>query len=227
MNSTPKVKFHGEVTGRFSSSQPNRANTPQSDDRTSEQERAAYLLAVELHREYRAAEKAMNGPNKTDTVPSLKDGVTLRHDHGWDGCHKQAYFVRRAALVIKRASVRNPATLGEAEQALDATILIRRLMVEGSIPFAEGGEIAPGKPYLVGEHSTDFADTLNDAQRKALRDAAVRGVLRGDRTFTFRTVFEQPKDGQPMDKPRVEVRTNAVSGNPPIWRASAAFRGVR
>lgn len=213
---------------------------------SSERERVVRLLAVELHRQYRAAEKALNGPDKTDTNSSLKDGVTLRHDHGWEGCHKQAYFLRRAAMVIKRASCKNPETLGEAEQALDNAILIRRLIVEGKLPEpktpickeceqtcpceshgyghaawdAEGGEVPAGKPYLVGEHSTDLGDTLTDAAKKSIRDAAVRGVLHGDKKFTFRTIFTQPKDGEPMAPGRVEVRTNAVAGNP-------TFRGVR
>lgn len=64
-------------------------------------------LAAELHRNYRAAEKALNGPDKTDRDPSLKDGVTLRHDHGWESCHKQKYFRRRAQTLITRATCLN------------------------------------------------------------------------------------------------------------------------
>lgn len=38
--------------------------------------------AKELHRTYRAADKALNGQNK--------------HDHGWSKCPRQKYFIQRA-----------------------------------------------------------------------------------------------------------------------------------
>lgn len=75
-------------------------------------------LAKELHRQYRAAEKALAGRG-------------LKHDHGWDGCHVKSYFWHRANLILKRANVRNPRTLGEAEEALQNTVLVRRLIVTG------------------------------------------------------------------------------------------------
>ena len=107
-------------------------------------------LAVELHRQYRAAEKALNGPDRTDTVPALKDGVMLRHDHSWEGCHKQKYFLQRARTVVRRSLIENPATLGEAEQALDATVLMRRLNVEGQ------------------RHTDRFSRTVGDEQREII-----------------------------------------------------------
>jgi hypothetical protein len=70
-------------------------------------------LAVELHRHYRAADKAMHGANK--------------HDHGWDRCPRKTYFLKRAALIVRRSNVRDADTLGEVEQALAANILKRRL----------------------------------------------------------------------------------------------------
>ena len=56
---------------------------------------------------YRAAEKALNGPDKTDRNPSLKDGVTLRHDHSWESCHKQKYFRRRMSLAWRGATLQS------------------------------------------------------------------------------------------------------------------------
>jgi hypothetical protein len=85
------------------------------------------LLAQQLHREYRAAEKACRCTDVAGERPYYQ------HDHGWEGCHKKQYFRRRAALLAVRADVNNPTTLGEAEQALAATVLIRRLSVEGRL----------------------------------------------------------------------------------------------
>lgn len=44
-------------------------------------------VAQELHRHFRAACKAL--------------GVPSKHDHGWAGCHKQSYFIRRAGELLK------------------------------------------------------------------------------------------------------------------------------
>ena len=85
------------------------------------------LLASQLHREYRAANKAMSANHRAQPP------TQLLHDHGWTKCHRQKYFLRRAAMLIKRAAVISPETLGEAECALAATVLIRRLSVEGKI----------------------------------------------------------------------------------------------
>jgi len=85
------------------------------------------LLASQLHREYRAAFK------------TLHDGGAQcwnnkgEHDHGWTKCHRQKYFLRRAAMLVKRANVFSPETLDEAECALAASVLIRRLSVEGML----------------------------------------------------------------------------------------------
>ncbi len=86
----------------------------------------AELLARELHRQYRAAEKALNKAAKTlwRAGVQLPNTNKLLHDHGWDACGKQTYFLRRANLMVKRASDRTPATLGQAEQCLDAALLI-------------------------------------------------------------------------------------------------------
>jgi hypothetical protein len=77
------------------------------------------LLARELHRQYRAAAKAMGvkGPEA--------------HDHGPRDCGgmKWTYFRKRARLLIERAKCADPATLGQAEQAKDAMILVRRSIV--------------------------------------------------------------------------------------------------
>ncbi len=84
----------------------------------------AELLARELHRQYRAAFKALHtGRNKSGSIGAPKNCIA-EHDHGWDACGKQTYFLRRANLMVKRASDRAPSTLGQAEQCLDAALLI-------------------------------------------------------------------------------------------------------
>ncbi len=118
-------QFRGSCSGRHNASKENLGNTPKEENLVVT---VAERLAIELHRQYRAAEKALNGPRSGEELP-------LAHDHGWEHCNKKAYFTKRAELIIKRAAVRNPDTLGEAEQALDATVLRRRLQVEGKIPF--------------------------------------------------------------------------------------------
>jgi len=82
-------------------------------------------LAQQLHREYRAAEKALRCTDVAGERPYLQ------HDHGWEGCHKKQYFRQRASRLMVRADAINPTTLGDAEQALAATVLIRRLSVGG------------------------------------------------------------------------------------------------
>jgi hypothetical protein len=96
------------------------------------------LLASQLHHEYRAAFKALHsGRGSFMGVGRVRSksgtGCLNEHDHGWTKCHRQKYFLRRAAMLIKRGAVINPETLGEAECALAATVLIRRLSVEGKI----------------------------------------------------------------------------------------------
>lgn len=68
------------------------------------------ILAQELHRQYRAAEKATY----------RKDMLVRRvfHDHGWSNCAMKDYFRKRALLVIKRSTNLNATTLGEAEREL-------------------------------------------------------------------------------------------------------------
>lgn len=73
-------------------------------------------LAMELHRQYRAADKALGD---------------ARHDHGWRSCADKKYFRNRARLVIARATCTDPQTLGQAEENLNALVLKRRLIVEG------------------------------------------------------------------------------------------------
>lgn len=103
------------------------------------------ILAQELHRNYRAAEKSLR------TTDVVGERAYMQHDHGWEGCHRQKYFRKRAALLIKRSVVVNPETLGEAEQALSATVLLRRLAVEGKI--------------IIPSRSTDrFSRTVGDYQ---------------------------------------------------------------
>jgi hypothetical protein len=132
------------------------------------------MLAQQLHREYRAAEKACRLP-----VPHLPshDGVTLFHDHGWKGCHKKDYFRKRAALLLKRSSVINPETLDEAEQAMAATVLLRRLSAEGKLiapRFACGGVLPPTtRSYRVTIHSENrISEAVLEKIRKHVEKAS-------------------------------------------------------
>lgn len=80
----------------------------------------AELLTWELHRQYRATAKHMG----------LKGAVA--HDHGPIDCGniKMSYFRKRANEIIKRSTMKNPETLGEAEIRLNAMILLKRSIVE-------------------------------------------------------------------------------------------------
>lgn len=66
--------------------------------RTYEQNARIERLAKELHRHYRAGEKALG-------LHSWKI-----HDHGWDGCHRQKYFRQRAVRELRRDVDKNRAT---------------------------------------------------------------------------------------------------------------------
>lgn len=107
------------------------------------------VLARELHRQYRAAAKAMG----------VKGAEA--HDHGVRDCGAQKfhYFEKRAALMIKRAGCRTPETLGEAESSLQAMVFIRRSIVEGEsihdiacqmcrVPFHILGGITTSQGYI-------------------------------------------------------------------------------
>ena len=51
-------------------------------------------LAKQLHRDFRAASKAL----------SLNWSMTNVHDHGWKGCHQQTYFLKRARRLLKEGT---------------------------------------------------------------------------------------------------------------------------
>lgn len=78
-------------------------------------------LARELHRQYRAAAKAMG----------VKGAEA--HDHGVRDCGQKKfnYFRKRAKILIKRANCTTPETWGQAEENLNALVLIRRSIVLG------------------------------------------------------------------------------------------------
>lgn len=87
------------------------------------------LLAEELHRQYRAAEKSMNRA-KTIWRAGVKipNPNVLLHDHGFASCGKQAYFRKRARLILKRAGMTDHSTLGEAEETLNAIVLKKAVL---------------------------------------------------------------------------------------------------
>jgi hypothetical protein len=60
------------------------------------------FLAAKLHRDFRAASKALLahhiGGAYHDSSPATQ------HDHGWESCHRKKYFRQRAARQLKEAS---------------------------------------------------------------------------------------------------------------------------
>jgi hypothetical protein len=85
-------------------------------------------FAEELHRQYRAAEKAMN---RVTTVirggRRLKNANRLLHDHSFYCCGQKKYFRERARLIFKRAEMEHPSCLMEHEQKLLANVLSKRI----------------------------------------------------------------------------------------------------
>jgi hypothetical protein len=80
-------------------------------------------LAEELHRNHRAAEKAMR------TAATGRGSLNvLLHDHGWNSCGKREYFIKRAKLIVARSGVKPATTIMQAEEQLAATILRRRIL---------------------------------------------------------------------------------------------------
>jgi hypothetical protein len=57
---------------------------------------AIEILAEDLHRDYRAAEKALRHLCLDNNLCA-----DLRHDHGWRSCHKKKYFRNRAGRKLK------------------------------------------------------------------------------------------------------------------------------
>ena len=57
-------------------------------------------LARLLHGDYRATFKALH---ERGVGPHGTAGCSNEHDHGWNKCHRKAYFLRRAkAMLIGR-----------------------------------------------------------------------------------------------------------------------------
>lgn len=77
------------------------------------------ILASQLHREHRAAEKAMNRVKSIYRAGvKIPNPNRLLHDHGWSSCGKREYFRNRARLVISRSSNLEAQTLGQAERGV-------------------------------------------------------------------------------------------------------------
>lgn len=64
-------------------------------DRTPEQQARVEQLAQDLHRHYRAGEKALRCTDEAGKRPYLQ------HDHGWTSCHRQKYFRQRAVRELR------------------------------------------------------------------------------------------------------------------------------
>lgn len=58
-------------------------------------------LAKELHASYRAAFKALHNTEAYSSDGKWVGSTVNEHDHGWQGCHRKHYFLRRAKHVLK------------------------------------------------------------------------------------------------------------------------------
>jgi len=57
-------------------------------------------LAEFMHQAYRAAFKSLHtGRNKSGSIGLFKNCIH-EHDHGFGSCHKKAYFMRRAKMLL-------------------------------------------------------------------------------------------------------------------------------
>ncbi len=101
--------------------------------------------------------------------------MTLRHDHGWEGCHRNKYFLKRAERVI-RDSREN----GSFGAPLPSSIIdsMKNAALDDAVDLrlADGGWVPASTSYLVGEHATDAADYLPNGFR-------IHGDLEARRQF--------------------------------------------
>jgi hypothetical protein len=73
-------------------------------------EPTAEYLAEQLHREYRAAFKALHSGRGSfmgvgRVVSKQGTGCRSQHDHGWEHCHRKDYFLRRAKRILTKGWV--------------------------------------------------------------------------------------------------------------------------
>lgn len=132
------------------------------------------ILARELHRNYRAAAKAM--------------GVigSQAHDHGVRDCGARQfhYFEKRAALILKRSTMPHPENVGQAEERLSAMILFKRMIVEApnfivcrycTAPFDRLGGITTTEGYFCYD-CVKILHKISD-QTAALRERPKQAIL--------------------------------------------------
>lgn len=130
-------------------------------------------LAVELHRQYRAAEKAL-----TPSQPGLsRVDTNLRHDHGWAGCHKQKYFQARARIIIKRAACQ------KLETGLSVSYTAIPFPIEEICALFQVPEIL-------------VTGNTGDARRKAARDKKIRETLWPEKKYTVTNAIADPQTGR-------------------------------
>lgn len=68
-------------------------------------------LAEQLHRDFRAAFKALHtGRNKPGHIGVPKNCIN-EHDHGWSKCHRKNYFRHRAQRQIETKRAKDEARL--------------------------------------------------------------------------------------------------------------------
>lgn len=69
-------------------------------------------LAEQLHKEYRAAFKALHSGRGSfmgvGRVVSKGTGCHSQHDHGWEHCHRKDYFLRRARRWMESWPYKSP-----------------------------------------------------------------------------------------------------------------------
>jgi hypothetical protein len=69
--------------------------------RTPEQNEVVEQLAMDIHRHYRAAFKALHTGRNVPGQVGLPHNCIHEHDHGWTTCHNKKYFRQRAARELR------------------------------------------------------------------------------------------------------------------------------
>lgn len=129
-------------------------------------------IAEALHKEYRAAVKALHtGRLRPGHVGTSRNCIE-EHDHGWSNCHRKQYFIRRAlrghiALIeVAPVAAQNAGKCSkckhDAHSANDCNEKVND--AAGDTDWCPCG-----------------VDSRTDAERKAARDKQVRAVLNGGR----------------------------------------------
>ncbi len=143
-------------------------------------------LAAALHRNYRAAEKALNG--RAGAIEGKV--VKLRHDHGWAGCHRQKYFLKRAERTLE--AVRNAVTDNRLSGLPERPYMRNFRELLAAPPALDIEWIA--SMFQVPLH---MISGVSDAYKKAERDALVRKTLWSKQPkYTVTNAISGPQNGR-------------------------------